>query len=76
MRKKFHDLRGRCGLNGTAVACYSMGEATAGHVYQMLKKNFDHVYHGEEDELGFFVEGSRAPWGLDMHAAWFFGQQW
>jgi len=57
-------------------ACVIMGEATAEHVYQMLKKNFDRVYHGEEDELGFFVEGSRAPWGLYMHAAWFFGQQW
>ena len=53
-----------------------MGEATAEHVYRMLKKNFDRVYHSEEDELGFFVEGSRAPWGLYMHAAWFFGQQW
>ena len=53
-----------------------MGEATAEHVYQMLKKNFDRVYHGEEDELGFFVDGSRAPWGLYMHAAWFFGQPW
>ena len=60
----------------TAVPCCSMGEATAEHVYRMLKKNFDRVYHGEEDELGFFVEGSRAPWGLYMHAAWFFGQQW
>lgn len=21
-------------------------------------------------------EGNRAPWGLYMHAAWFFGQPW
>ena len=63
-------------LGATAVPLCSMGEATAEHVYRMLKKNFDRVYHGEEDELGFFVEGSRAPWGLYMHAAWFFGQQW
>ena len=63
-------------LGATAATLCSMGEATAEHVYRMLKKNFDRVYHGEEDELGFFVEGSRAPWGLYMHAAWFFGQQW
>ena len=25
---------------------------------------------------GFFQAGNRAPWGLYMHAAWFFGQPW
>ena len=54
----------------------SMGDQTPEHVYQMLMKNFNRVYVGEEDELGFFVDGSRAPWGLYMHAAWFFGQPW
>ena len=24
----------------------------------------------------FLEEGNRAPWGLYMHAAWFFGQPW
>ena len=24
----------------------------------------------------FCQEGNRAPWGLYMHAAWFFGQDW
>ena len=42
----------------------------------MLIRNFNRVYRGEEDELGTFIEGSRAPWGLYMHAAWFFGQPW
>ena len=40
----------------------------------MLMKNFMRVYYGEEDEFGF-QEGNRAPWGLYMHAAWFFGEQ-
>jgi len=56
--------------------CVIMGDQTPEHVYQMLMKNFNRVYVGEEDELGFFVDGSRAPWGLYMHAAWFFGQPW
>ena len=28
------------------------------------------------DVSGFPQEGNRAPWGLYMHAAWFFGQPW
>ena len=42
----------------------------------MLMRNFNRVYRGEEDELGVFRDGTRAPWGLYMHAAWFFGQPW
>jgi len=45
-------------------------------VYDMLMKNFQRVYHGETDEDGVFLPGNRAPWGLYMHAAWFFGQDW
>ena len=55
---------------------YSPEDPTAEHVYNMLMRNFNRVYRGEEDELGNFIEGSRAPWGLYMHAAWFFGQPW
>ena len=51
-------------------------DETAEHVYTMLMRNFNRVYRGEEDELGVFREGTRAPWGLYMHAAWFFGQPW
>ena len=41
----------------------------------MLMKNFQRVYNGEYDEeMGEFVRGNKAPWGLYMHAAWFFGQ--
>ena len=41
----------------------------------MLMKNFQRVYHGEYDEEAEeFVRGNKAPWGLYMHAAWFFGQ--
>ena len=53
---------------------FSMGNQTKEHVYDMLMKNFMRVYYGEEDEFGF-QEGNRAPWGLYMHAAWFFGEQ-
>lgn len=35
---------------------------TSDHVYEMLMKNFNRVYGG-----------NRAPFGLYMHAAWFFG---
>ena len=45
-------------------------------MYDMLMKNFQRVYHGETDEEGVFQPGNRAPWGLYMHAAWFFGQDW
>ena len=41
----------------------------------MLWKNFERVYIGETDrETGEFQAGNKAPWGLYMHAAWFFGQ--
>ena len=39
----------------------------------MLMKNFERVYHGQTDDLGNFIKGNKAPWGLYMHAAWFFG---
>ena len=42
-------------------------------VYHMLMKNFKRVYEGDEDFDGQLVPGNRAPWGLYMHAAWFFG---
>ena len=42
-------------------------------VYDMLMKNFKRIYEGDEDFDGQLVEGNRAPWGLYMHAAWFFG---
>jgi len=45
-------------------------------VYDMLMKNFMRVYHGEEDDEGNFLDGNRAPWGLYMHAAFFYGQEW
>ena len=32
----------------------------------MLRKNFDRAYNGT----------TRAPFGLYMHAAWFFGNEW
>ena len=39
----------------------------------MLMKNFKRVYEGDVDSDGEFSPGNRAPWGLYMHAAWFFG---
>merc|ERR1719490_702039 len=42
-------------------------------VYDMLMKNFKRVYEGDVDFDGQLVPGNRAPWGLYMHAAWFFG---
>merc|ERR1711976_713859 len=46
-------------------------------VYNMLMKNFNRTYRGEQNEdLGIFVPGNKAPWGLYMHAAWFFGRDW
>ena len=42
------------------------GEENADDVYQMLKKNFDRAYGGH----------TRAPFGLYVHAAWFFGYDW
>jgi len=56
--------------------CVIPEDATKEHVYSMLMKNFNRTYRGEADELGIFREGTRAPWGLYMHAAWFFGQPW
>merc|ERR1711887_425616 len=47
---------------------------TAETVYDMLMKNFKRVYEGETDEYGDFQPGNKAPWGLYMHAAWFFGE--
>merc|ERR1712126_74497 len=41
--------------------------------FQMLMKNWERVYHGEEDDFGDWYDSTRAPWGLYMHAAWFFG---
>ena len=50
---------------------------TAERVYNMLMKNFNRTYRGEEDpDLGIFIQGNKAPWGLYMHAAWFFGNDW
>ena len=41
----------------------------------MIMKNFIRVYEGETDtETGDFQRGNKAPWGLYVHAAWFFGQ--
>ena len=55
--------------------CILIEDLTAQHVYEMLWKNFERVYIGEEDpETGEFQPGNKAPWGLYMHAAWFFGQ--
>jgi len=47
---------------------------TAETVYEMLMKNFMRVYYGETDDFGDFQPGNKAPWGLYMHAAWFFGE--
>ena len=44
-------------------------------VFEMLMKNFERVYRGEWDEYGHFHAGNKAPWGLHMHAVWFFGEQ-
>ena len=51
-----------------------MENNTKEHVYGMLMKNFERVYLGEEDDFGGFQPGNKAPWGLYMHAAWFFGE--
>jgi len=48
---------------------------TQEHVYDMLMKNFMRVYEGGEDDFGDPIVGNRAPWGLFVHAAWFFGDQ-
>ena len=52
-----------------------MGDQTKEHVYDMLMKNFERVYSGDTDDFGDFQPSNRAPWGLYMHAAWFFGEQ-
>jgi len=57
-------------------ACVFISDMTKEHVYNMLMKNFKRVYSGGENDFGDSVEGNRAPWGLYMHAAWFFGQPW
>merc|ERR1712012_557572 len=56
--------------------CVIIEDFTAEHVYNMLMKNFRRVYIGEEDDFGNFIVGNKAPWGLYMHAAWFFGNDW
>ena len=45
-------------------------------VYHMLMKNFNRIYHGSMSDFGEWQEGNRAPWGLYMHAAWFFGDNY
>ena len=50
-----------------------MDDFTKEHVFDMLMKNWERVYHGEEDDFGDWYDSTRAPWGLYMHAAWFFG---
>jgi len=55
--------------------CVIMGDQTKEHVYDMLMKNFERVYSGDTDDFGDFQPSNRAPWGLYMHAAWFFGEQ-
>eukprot|EP00088_Acartia_fossae_P051337 TRINITY_DN5766_c0_g2_i1.p1 TRINITY_DN5766_c0_g2~~TRINITY_DN5766_c0_g2_i1.p1 ORF type:complete len:442 (+),score=66.46 TRINITY_DN5766_c0_g2_i1:38-1363(+) len=44
--------------------CIFIDEQTPEAVTEMLQRNFNKTY-----------EGSRAPFGLYMHAAWFFGEQ-
>jgi len=53
--------------------CVIMGDQTKEHVFDMLMKNFERVYHGEEDDFGDMQKSNRAPWGLYLHAGWFFG---
>merc|ERR1712172_320762 len=57
----------------TVIPHDSYGEEDPQKVYDMLMKNFKRVYEGDEDGDGELVPGNRAPWGLYMHAAWFFG---
>lgn len=45
---------------------YSINDPAPGQVYNMLMKNFLRAYEGN----------TRAPMGLYMHAAWFYGQEW
>ena len=49
------------------------GEEDPQQVYDMLMKNFKRIYEGDVDYDGQLVPGNRAPWGLYMHAGWFFG---
>merc|ERR1712212_505583 len=53
--------------------CVILDDFTKEHVFDMLMKNWERVYHGEEDDFGDWYDSTRAPWGLYMHAAWFFG---
>jgi len=48
-------------------------EEDVNQVFHMLMKNFNRTYNGDVDWDGQFNSGNRAPWGLYMHAAWFFG---
>ena len=62
-------------VQGYSVSRFSPSDLTANHVYDMIMKNFLRVYEGETDtETGDFQRGNKAPWGLYVHAAWFFGQ--
>jgi len=47
---------------------------TSDRVYEMLMRNFNRTYRGDTNDFGEFEEGNKAPWGLYMHAAWFFGE--
>jgi len=47
-------------------SCIVPGSSDPEDYYQMLKKNFDRSYNGN----------TRAPFGLYVHAAWFFGQDY
>jgi len=49
------------------------GPFTADRVYNMLMKNFNRTYLGDYNDFDEWEEGNKAPWGLYMHAAWFFG---
>jgi len=57
----------------TVIPHDNYGEEDPQQVYDMLMKNFKRIYEGDVDGDGEFSPGNRAPWGLYMHAAWFFG---
>jgi len=57
--------------NGDGFPCAMLDScnfpnATSDEVYKMLRRNFDRSYNG----------ATRAPFGLYVHAAWFFGYDW
>jgi len=53
--------------------CRIVDDFTKEHVFDMLMKNWERIYHGEVDDFGDWHDSRRAPWGLYIHAAWFFG---